>query len=99
MCDVLETLEVRWFANGSIPVSVARWFEDTAPRFDVERRVDSYLLTGRSDLGVKRRDHGPIEVKERHRIGSSMSFGGRLTARVEEWHKCVDDHYSAASGR
>ena len=99
MPGVLETLEVRWFADGSIPLSVTRWFEDTAPRFDVERRVDSYLLTGRSDLGVKRRDHGPIEVKERHRVGSSIWFGGRLTAQVEEWHKRVDERYSTAPGR
>lgn len=99
MPDVLETLELRWFADGEIPPSVMTWFEDTAPWVEVERRVDSYLVTGRADLGVKRRDHGRIEVKERRRIGASMTVGGRLVGRVEEWHKHVDDEYSEAAGR
>lgn len=90
---------MRWFAPGVLPEGVATWFEDTAPYFDIETRVDSYLLTGRPDLGVKRRDRGPIEVKERRRVGGALTVGGRLAARVEEWHKHTDDGYAGAGGR
>ena len=88
----LETLELRWFAQGRIPVAAIEWFEHTAPAVEIEKRIDTYLLDGRADLGVKRRDNGPLEVKERRCIGPTVAVGEHLEARVEEWHK-------SASGR
>jgi hypothetical protein len=87
--NVLETLEVRWFACGPLPTEALGWFEATMPDVETEKRVDSYLLTGRSDLGVKRRDQGPLEVKDRVRIGNRVSVGARLQAQVEEWRKSI----------
>lgn len=85
--EALETLEVRWFAHGRIPDSAVEWFEGVSPSIEIEERIDTYLVTGRVDLGVKRRDAGPLEVKERRRIGSRIAVGDRLEAQVEEWHK------------
>ncbi len=87
--DVLETLEVRWFARGPLPTEALGWFEAAMPYVETEKRVDSYLLTGRPDLGVKRRDQGPLEIKERIRVGSRVSVIGRLVAPVEEWRKSI----------
>jgi hypothetical protein len=87
--DVLETLEVRWFARGKLPTEVFGWFQAVVPDLEIEERVDSYLLTGRPDLGVKRRDQGPLEVKERIRVGRRVSVGGRLEASVEVWRKSI----------
>jgi hypothetical protein len=86
--DVLETLEVRWFARGRLPSEVLGWFQTSVAHVETEERVDSYLVTGRSDLGVKRRDQGPLEVKERIRVGSRLSVG-RLEAPVETWRKSI----------
>ncbi len=96
---VLETLELRWFAPGRIPAAAVTWFEATAPHVVVEERIDSYLLTGRPDLGVKRRNHGPLQVKERRRIGTSIPVGGHLVGRVEEWHKSTQALSPAAGER
>ena len=96
---VLETLELRWFAPGPIPTSAVSWFETSAPHVVVEERIDSYLLTGRPDLGVKRRDHGPLQVKERRGIGTRISVGGHLVGRVEEWHKSTQALSPAAGER
>jgi hypothetical protein len=86
---VLETLEVRWFARGRLPAEVLGWFEAAVRDVEIEERVDSYLLTGRPDLGVKRRDQGPLEIKERTGVGSRVTVGGRLEARIEEWRKSI----------
>lgn len=69
------------------------------PDVEIEERVDTYLLTGRRDLGVKRRDNGPLEVKERNRIGRRLAVGDRLEARVEEWHKHSSDRTPTEADR
>lgn len=96
---VLRTLELRWFASGRLPVAAIEWFEGSVPHIDREHRNDSYLLTGRPDLGVKRRDQGPLEVKERRGTGDRMSIGDSLVAHVEEWHKRIREGYPTAGGR
>ncbi len=95
----LETLELRWFAPDRIPAAAIRWFENAAPQVLFEERTDSYLITGRDDLGVKRRDNGPLEIKERHGVGHRMSVGDRLVGRVEEWHKRTSDRSPAEGDR
>jgi hypothetical protein len=97
--DVLETLEVRWFARGRLPTEALGWFEAAVPGVETEERVDSYLLTGRPDLGVKRRNQGPLEVKERIRVGSRVSVGDRLHAPVEEWRKRIQLALPEIGGR
>lgn len=96
---MLETLELRWFAPGRLPAEAIKWFESAAPRVVVEERIDSYLLTGRVDLGVKRRDGGPLQVKERRRTGRKMPVGSRLAGRVQEWHKSTKALSPAAGDR
>lgn len=95
----LETLELRWFAPGRMPAVAIRWFESAAPQVVVEERIDSYLLTGRFDLGVKRRNNGPLQVKQRRRTGRRLSVGSRLVGRVEEWRKENRDRTSASGDR
>ena len=94
-----QTLELRWFASGPLPVAAIEWFERSVPHIDREHRSDSYLLTGRPDLGVKRRNHGPLEVKERRGRGDSVSIGESLVAHIEEWHKRIRQGYPTAGGR
>ena len=97
--EVLETLELRWFAPGRIPNPAVSWFEASAPHVEVEERIDSYLMIGRPDIGVKRRDSGPLEVKVRRCTGRRMSVGDVLVGHVEEWHKQTRDRSPAAGER
>ncbi len=85
--DGLETTEVRWFGDGTLPRTILTWFSQGPTSIDV--RGDSYRLDGTPDVGVKRRDHGPLEVKYRRPSTGSVDLGSGTVGRIEEWHKIV----------
>jgi len=84
---LFHTSEVRWFARGSIPSDVQAWFTGGRTVGSVEERLDTYQLHGLDDIGVKRRYGTTLEVKVRRTLGSSLSLGGGLDGRVEEWSR------------
>lgn len=79
----LSTLELRWFIRGSVPHEMDAWFPLDAA---IERRVDRYLRLDRDDLGVKRRNGGPIEMKLRRSRRPWCLPDGRV-AHSEQWTK------------
>ena len=83
----LVTSEVRWFAPGAPPAPVVAWFSERGRGAFVEVRRDAYRVSPDHGVGLKRRDHGPLELKRRFGISPRRGFAGGLAGKVEEWHK------------
>ncbi len=85
--DPLITDEVRWFASGSPPRPIVDWFAQGGQAAVVELRRDAYRISSAHDVGLKRRDNGPLELKRRTGVTGPSKFPLGLEGRVEEWHK------------
>lgn len=86
--EPFETAEVRWFYPGTCPPQLRDWFESSGGTSAAEQRTDRYLaLGGRSDLGVKLRGVGLLEMKMRTADHGFTTFSKSVTGRVEEWAK------------
>jgi hypothetical protein len=92
---LLATSEVRWFGRGNPPPGSLEWFLGLGPR--LEHRVDSYQSTAREEVGVKRRNGGPVEIKALERRDQLPTVFGLAAARIEDWLKwrVADDGRSA----
>ena len=84
---ITDTTELRWFAEGQLPASVASWFTHDRTRGFVEERTDTYRLDGRLDTGVKRRFGEKLELKVRRSIGDRLALGLGLAGRLEVWRR------------
>lgn len=84
---VIETSELRWFADGVPPDEVVSWFTDHGRRGDVEVRRDLYLVDGRIDVGVKRRGGDTLELKVRRSVADGRASAAGPVGRIEVWHK------------
>ena len=84
---VLDTSELRWFADGLPPRAVVDWFTCGGTVGTLEERCDTYQLHRLHDIGVKRRSRTTLEVKVRREIGGAMTLAPDLTAPFEEWRK------------
>jgi len=82
---VLDTTELRWFIRGSLPAEVAVWF--TGSTGVLEERIDTYLLDGRDDVGVKRRFRQTLELKIRQLLDERIEFGDGLAGPLEVWRR------------
>ena len=82
---VLDTTELRWFVPGSLPAEVGGWF--TGSTGVLEERCDTYLLDGRSDVGVKRRFRETLELKVRQSLEGQIEFGEGLAGSLEVWRR------------
>jgi hypothetical protein len=90
--DNFQTIEVRWFYRGEVPVQISDWFEIMGKRLEqIDRRSDIYLQSSSPDVGVKLRQ-GNLEVKYRQAEIGRFEIEG-LDSRVELWSKwiCADD--------
>ena len=83
--SVLDTTEIRWFVPGPLPAEISGWF--TGSTGVAEERCDTYLLTGRVDIGVKRRFREKLELKVRRSLGGRIEFGGGLAGSLEAWRR------------
>ncbi len=84
---VLDTSELRWFADGLPPRAVVDWFTCGGKVGTLEERCDTYQLHRLHDIGVKRRSRTTLEVKVRREIGGALTLAPGLTAPLEEWRK------------
>ena len=83
--SILDTTEVRWFVPGPLPDDVAGWFDGEGGV--LEERYDTYVLDGRSDVGVKRRFGETLEMKVRLSPGRWVDLGEGLTGSREVWRR------------
>jgi hypothetical protein len=85
--DALLTREVRWFQDGPIPDHVMDWFTSAVP-YERDQRVDRYDLdAARRGVGVKLRDAGPLESKQRLLVEDGVDLAPGLVGHVEDWLK------------
>ena len=81
------TTEVRWFAAGAPPQQIIDWFAQGGEEAVVELRCDAYRRLNGPNVGLKRRDNGPLELKQRFSVASARPFALGLSGRIEEWCK------------
>lgn len=81
-----KSLELRWFMRGAIPQPLLESFHSGGPAAVWERRKDSYWPIRRIDIGVKRRNGGPVEMKVR-RSARPWDLPSGSTAVSEQWDK------------
>lgn len=84
---IVDTTELRWFADGPLPLAVVSWFAGPGSMAVIEKRVDTYRIDGREDAGLKRRFRRTLELKVRLDIGEVFSLEPDLGAPIEEWRR------------
>lgn len=80
------SLELRWFMPGAIPEPLLESFHSGGPAVVCEQRKDSYWPIRRIDIGVKRRNGGPVEMKVR-RSARLWDLPSGSTVVSEQWDK------------
>ncbi|PSO49124.1 MAG: hypothetical protein BRC33_07935 [Cyanobacteria bacterium SW_9_44_58] len=88
---MLQTLEMRWFKPGEIPVAVRQWFDQTCPGThlgEAETRTDWYLepIAPCDYLNIKFRQ-GRLEIKWRQMQFPQLSLQQQWQGRMEQWGK------------
>lgn len=86
--SAFDTTEVRWFAAGSLPASYVEWFSSSGGA-TLEVRRDCCLVDPSHDIGRKRRNDGPFEIKIRMGSTSIVGLWEGLRGRLERWQKTV----------
>jgi hypothetical protein len=87
VCPVADTTELRWFADGTLPLSVKSWFTCAGCRGALEERCDVYRLDDRVDVGVKLRSRETLELKIRRSVGERIQLTAGPDGLLEVWHK------------
>lgn len=80
-----QTLEVRWFYEGTPPASVVDWFMTFDPEKQSDRE-DLYLISNDPSLNVKLREE-KIQLKRRSGDRVSTHFHDRVSGHREFWQK------------
>lgn len=84
---IVDTTEMRWFADGPLPLTVVNWFAGPGSMAVIEKRVDTYRIDGRDDAGLKRRFRRTLELKVRLDIAEVFPLEPELAAPLEEWRR------------
>jgi hypothetical protein len=85
---VLETAEVRWFFEGSLPGELLSGYQAASIPGVQEQRTDWYLVGAhRPDLGIKVRDGAWLDVKRRTGVEPDRAFDATMRGDVEHWAK------------
>lgn len=82
---MVDTLEVRWFVEGTPPTEVTDWIDHLGAQAE-SARTDLYLVSDDPAMNVKLRE-GQVETK--HRLGDRrhIQFGEQVTGVRERWVK------------
>lgn len=79
--------EVRWIHEGSLPDSIAAWFEASAGLTKAQTRTDRYIRpAGEDGLNVKWREGG-LEVKRLSEVLGVETLASGVEGRLERWRK------------
>lgn len=85
--SVVETAEVRWFAMGRVPLEVTAWFTHGGTIGMVEQRCDTYRISVRHDVGLKRRHREIPELKVRQSVADPLALGDGPPGHHEIWRR------------
>lgn len=85
--SILDTTELRWFGEGTLPPAVWSWFTHAGTVGTVEERIDSYRLGDELDRGVKRRSRETLELKIRLAVEALLELETGLEGSLEVWRK------------
>ena len=80
-----DTLEVRWFIEGTPPTSVVEWIEALGATRE-SARTDLYLVSDDPAMNVKLRE-GQVQTKHRMGSPSPVDFPGGVSGQQERWVK------------
>jgi hypothetical protein len=81
-----NSLELRWFMPGQVPDRIIDVFASPLSSTVEEWRIDSYWPLSRGDVGVKRRNGGPVEMKVR-RSARPWRHPNGPEGVTEQWNK------------
>jgi len=83
-----NSLEVRWFGDGSPPDAVREWLTGLGTT-DASTRTDLYLAPPAPSFNLKLRDEGDGFVEVKRRLGPPVSrtFTDVVAGHVEQWYK------------
>lgn len=99
---MFQTIEIRWFCEGTIPPQVLEWFRRGEQNSEEQpHRTDYYFHPTEGDsLGIKLRE-GRIEIKQRHRQNGAVHLYEGVAGTVEHWRKwsfeLVRTHHSLSN--
>ncbi|CAN5601981.1 hypothetical protein BH23BAC4_BH23BAC4_00540 [soil metagenome] len=83
---MIETIEIRWFAEGHLPDTVLQWYATLGRLPEKEVRTDVYLIPlDPAEPGIKLRE-GALEIKRMRGFYEDEPFGS-ITAAAQEWAK------------
>jgi hypothetical protein len=83
----LDTLEVRWFAEGDLPERVLTWFTRHGTLASVERRTDEYVAASGPRVGTKLRNGRSLETKFLRSVNGTITPVWGVEAPLEAWRK------------
>jgi hypothetical protein len=90
-----DTLEVRWFVNGTPPAPVVDWIQSLGAEAETTR-TDLYLVSDDPGMNVKLRE-GKVQTKTRIGDRTPISFGETVDGIQERWVKwsfpTVEQHH------
>lgn len=82
---MLESTEIRWFFEGTMPLEIKKDFEKTESRVSIENRIDYYFLVKDIDhVGIKLRN-SRLEIKWRHKILQFNFPQADIEGNIEGW--------------
>jgi hypothetical protein len=83
-----NSLEVRWFGEGSTPRALDEWIAGLGS-VESASRTDLYLSPPTASFNLKLRREGGEFVELKRRLGGAerRSFGPDVTGDVEQWYK------------
>lgn len=84
---IVDTTELRWFADGALPAEIMSWFTGAGSMAAIEERCDTYRIDDRDDAGLKRRFRKILELKVRQATGEMFVLEPGLAAPLEDWRR------------
>ncbi len=89
---ILDTTEMRWFADGPLPDDIEAWFTRSGSRGTTEHRCDTYRIDGRHDTGVKHRSRETPELKMRLAVDGTLALEPGPAGTLETWRRWSPAH-------
>lgn len=82
---MLESTEIRWFFEGTLPHEIKENFKNNESKNSIENRIDYYLVLKDTDyVGIKLRN-SRLEIKWRRKIFQFNFPESEIEGKIENW--------------